>query len=124
MKKYGVNRDICVLKVFVNPSHNSLEKSHEAWIIAKSDGTVITAHCNCKARYVATTRLVAIVRNVIWLNIGWQKVFLLLLPSCLKKWNVLFGWGTHQSHRKLAGGMIGHCASFTFILHVLFFALS
>ena len=50
MKK--VNKDICVLKAFINPSQSSPDKPHEAWIIAKSDGTVVTAHYTCMAGYV------------------------------------------------------------------------
>ena len=46
MRKYS---DICVLKAFVNPSQNSPEKAHEAWIVAKSDGKNVTAHCTCMA---------------------------------------------------------------------------
>ena len=31
-----------VLKAFVNPSQCGADKAHEAWVITKSDGTVIT----------------------------------------------------------------------------------
>ena len=37
-----VEKDICVLKAFVNPSQCGDDKAHEAWVITKSDGTVIT----------------------------------------------------------------------------------
>ena len=38
-----------VLKAKVNPSQNSPEQAHEAWLISRKDGTIVTAHCTCKA---------------------------------------------------------------------------
>lgn len=49
LRRLGVNKDICVLKAFVNPSQCGPDKAHEAWVITKSDGTVITGHCTCMA---------------------------------------------------------------------------
>ena len=48
-RKHGPLKETCVLKAHVNPSQNSPDKAHEAWVIAKSDGTVVTAHCTCMA---------------------------------------------------------------------------
>ena len=36
---------LVVLKAKVNPS----QKAHEAWIISRKDGTIVSAHCTCKA---------------------------------------------------------------------------
>ena len=48
-RKHGPHKDICALKAHVNPSQNSPDNAHEAWVIAKEDGTIITAHCTCMA---------------------------------------------------------------------------
>ena len=40
----------CILvKAKVNPSQCSPDDAHEAWIIAKPDGCIVSAHCTCKA---------------------------------------------------------------------------
>ena len=40
----------CVLvKAKVNPSQRSPDEAHEAWVIAKLDGSIVSAHCTCKA---------------------------------------------------------------------------
>ena len=40
----------CVLvKAKVNPSQRSPDEAHEAWVIAKPDGYIVSAHCTCKA---------------------------------------------------------------------------
>lgn len=49
LRRFGTNKDICVLKAQVNPSQCAPDKAHEAWVITKSDGTVITGHCTCMA---------------------------------------------------------------------------
>lgn len=49
MRKVGAGKDICVLKAFVNPSQSVPDKAHEAWVIAKANGTVVTGHCTCMA---------------------------------------------------------------------------
>ena len=49
LKKFGANKDICVLKAFINPSQSAPDKAHEVWVITKVDGTVITGHCTCMA---------------------------------------------------------------------------
>ena len=36
-------------KAKVNPSQRSPDDAHEAWIIAKPDGCIVSAHCTCKA---------------------------------------------------------------------------
>ena len=39
-----------ILKAKVNPSQNSADKPHEAWVIIKTQtGSVRTGHCTCKA---------------------------------------------------------------------------
>ena len=38
-----------MLKAFVNPSQKTPSKANQAWVMVKSDGTVVTAHCTCMA---------------------------------------------------------------------------
>ena len=40
-----VSKAFSVLIARVNPSQNSPDKAHQAWICVQHDGTVITAHC-------------------------------------------------------------------------------
>ena len=49
VEKVGVNKEICVLKAFINPSQSAPDKAYEAWVITKVDGTVITCHCTSMA---------------------------------------------------------------------------
>ena len=39
----------CLLKAYVNPSQRAPQNGNKPWIIAKPDGTVVTAHCTCMA---------------------------------------------------------------------------
>ena len=39
----------CVLLAHVNPSQNSPDKAHLAWVGVRNDGTIITCHCTCMA---------------------------------------------------------------------------
>ena len=39
----------CLLKAKVNPSQRTADQAHEAWIIARSSGLVVSAHCTCMA---------------------------------------------------------------------------
>ena len=38
-----------IMKANVKPSWRVTEECHSAWVSIKSDGTVLTAHCTCKA---------------------------------------------------------------------------
>lgn len=38
-----------IVKAKVNPSQRSPDLAHEAWIICKKEGRILSAHCNCKA---------------------------------------------------------------------------
>ena len=38
-----------VLKAKVNPSQRAPDLANEAWIIVRKDGTIVSAHCTCKA---------------------------------------------------------------------------
>lgn len=38
-----------LLKAKVNPSQRSPDDANEAWIIAKRDGEIVSAHCTCMA---------------------------------------------------------------------------
>ena len=49
LRWFGIKKDICVMKAFVNPSQCAPDKAHEAWVITKLDGTIITGHCTCMA---------------------------------------------------------------------------
>ena len=40
---------LCLLKAFVNPSQRTPDKAHQAWVVTKSNGHVVTAHCTCMA---------------------------------------------------------------------------
>ena len=44
----GVRKCI-LLKAKVNPSQRSPDDVREAWIIAKPDGSIVSAHCTCMA---------------------------------------------------------------------------
>ena len=44
-----VRGNMVVLKAKVNPSQNSPDLAHEAWIISRENGTIVSAHCTCKA---------------------------------------------------------------------------
>ncbi len=39
----------CLLMAHVNPSQNSPDKVHLAWVSVRDDGTIITCHCTCMA---------------------------------------------------------------------------
>ncbi len=43
------NSDCMILRAEVKPSWRVTENSHTAWVAAKEDGTILTAHCTCKA---------------------------------------------------------------------------
>lgn len=45
----GCGSDVIVLKAKVNPSQSSPDLANGAWIISKEDGTIVSAHCTCKA---------------------------------------------------------------------------
>ena len=49
MRTFSASKDICVLRACVNPSQSTPDKAHKAWVNAKSEGTIITAHCICMA---------------------------------------------------------------------------
>ena len=38
-----------VLKAYVNPSQRTPHHAHQAWVVVKSNGYVVTAHCTCMA---------------------------------------------------------------------------
>ena len=38
-----------ILTAEVNPSQITPDKAHQAWVAAKTDGEIITAHCTCMA---------------------------------------------------------------------------
>ena len=44
-----VNSSICVLKAVINSSQSSADRTHEAWVAAKSDGQIVAAYCKCMA---------------------------------------------------------------------------
>lgn len=39
----------CIMMAFVNPSQSAPEKANLSWVAVKYDGSIITAHCMCKA---------------------------------------------------------------------------
>ena len=43
------NGSCTVLKADVTPSFKVNDKPHHPWVALSKDGTVITAHCDCKA---------------------------------------------------------------------------
>ena len=46
---YFISRPGTFLKAKVNPSQRSPDLAPEAWIVAKKEGTIVCAHCTCKA---------------------------------------------------------------------------
>lgn len=38
-----------ILTAKVNPSQSSPDSAHQAWVAAKVDGEIVTAHCTCMA---------------------------------------------------------------------------
>ena len=46
---WPVDKVSCIVRAFVNPSQRFSDKAHHAWIAAKYDGHIITAHCTCMA---------------------------------------------------------------------------
>ena len=47
---FGSGSTRCVLlKAKVNPSQRARDNAHEAWIIARKDGPIVSAHCTCMA---------------------------------------------------------------------------
>ena len=40
---------LCILKAFVNPSQRTPDKAHQAWVVTKSNGHVVTADYTCMA---------------------------------------------------------------------------
>ena len=53
-----------VLKAKVNPSQNSPDSHHEAWVVCEDNGTVKTGHCTCMAGYVNFLLCAATAANV------------------------------------------------------------
>ena len=49
LRVFDVNKNICVLKAFFNLSQCTPDNAHEARVITKTDGTVITGHCTSMA---------------------------------------------------------------------------
>ena len=49
VKLWAISPDRCILRAHVNPSMRSPNKPHDAWVAAKGDGTIVTAHCKCMA---------------------------------------------------------------------------
>lgn len=47
--KVQKDADVFVLKAKVRPGQAESQNSYFAWLIAKSSGEIITAHCDCKA---------------------------------------------------------------------------
>ena len=41
-----------ILKAKVNTSQHSPDNAHEAWVISKVDGQIISAHCSCMAGHL------------------------------------------------------------------------
>jgi len=46
---WKISTDLCVVMARVNPSQNSPDKAHHAWIGTKMNGEIITLHCTCMA---------------------------------------------------------------------------
>ncbi len=46
---WNVSSAYCVVMARVNPSQNSPDKAHLAWIATKMNGEIITLHCTCMA---------------------------------------------------------------------------
>ncbi len=46
---WNVSSAYCVVMARVNPSQNSPDKAHHAWIGTKMNGEIITLHCTCMA---------------------------------------------------------------------------
>ena len=38
-----------MLKAKVNPSQRTPDSAHEAWVVSKADGEIVSAHCTCMA---------------------------------------------------------------------------
>ena len=49
VKLWRASATSCVVKALVNPSQNSPDKAHHAWVGLRLDGEVIAAHCTCMA---------------------------------------------------------------------------
>ena len=42
-------KHVSILMALVNPSQNSPDKAHCAWVATRKDGEIITVHCTCMA---------------------------------------------------------------------------
>ena len=71
----GTKSAACLLKAKVNPSQRTADKAHEAWIIARSSGLIVSAHCTCMAGFV-----------------------MLIAPECMHGCRSLFSLGEGCSH--------------------------
>ncbi len=49
VKVWRISVDNSVLRGLVNPSQRAPDNAHHAWVAAKGDGHIITAHCTCMA---------------------------------------------------------------------------
>ena len=49
VRVWSVSKSSSILIAKVNPSQSSPDNAHHAWVGAKKDGEVITAHCTCMA---------------------------------------------------------------------------
>ena len=46
---HHLGKSLVMLKAKVNPSQRSPDEAYEAWLIAKHEGDIISAHCTCIA---------------------------------------------------------------------------
>ena len=49
IKVWPLSSSSCILMACVNPSQNTPENPHHAWVGTKMDGEIITLHCDCMA---------------------------------------------------------------------------
>ena len=45
----GNGTRLCIMKAYVNPSQRTPDKAHQAWVVVKDDGHIVTAHCKMVA---------------------------------------------------------------------------
>lgn len=75
---FGSGSASCVLlKAKVNPSQRAPDNAHEAQIIARKDGQIVSAHCKCMAGK-------AVLNSVATLYVG--KVLIMIIVYKFQSW--------------------------------------
>ena len=55
---HSIKSNLCILKGKVNPSQRSPSLAHEAGVVLKKKGAVVSGHCRCLAEYLHVSNFI------------------------------------------------------------------